>query len=42
MAICDTCGNDYDKAFTVNWGDGQHATFDSSNAPRRYPVPAGG
>ena len=28
MAICDTCGNDYDKAFTVNWAGGS-ATFDS-------------
>jgi hypothetical protein len=28
MAICDTCGNDYDKAFTVSWG-GHTATFDS-------------
>lgn len=29
MAICDTCGNDYDKAFTVTWADGRTATFDS-------------
>lgn len=29
MAICDTCGNDYDKAFTVTWPDGRSATFDS-------------
>lgn len=29
MAICDTCGNDYDKAFTVTWFDGRTATFDS-------------
>ncbi|WP_395307805.1 hypothetical protein V4U86_20740 [Mycobacterium sp. AMU20-3851] len=28
MATCATCGNDYDKAFTVQWG-GQTATFDS-------------
>lgn len=28
MAVCDTCGNDYDKAFTVNW-NGRTATFDS-------------
>jgi hypothetical protein len=28
MAICDTCGNDYDKAFTITRGD-QSATFDS-------------
>jgi hypothetical protein len=39
MAICDTCGNDYDKAFTVTWGDGEGATFDVND---RYPVPAGG
>ncbi len=29
MAICDTCGNDYEKAFTVTRADGQTATFDS-------------
>lgn len=28
MAICQTCGNDYDKAFTVS-RDGRSATFDS-------------
>jgi hypothetical protein len=28
-AICDTCGNHYDKAFTVTWADGRTATFDS-------------
>ena len=28
MAICDTCGNDYDKAFTVTGPDGHTATFD--------------
>ena len=28
MAICDTCGNDYDKAFTISVG-GQSGTFDS-------------
>jgi hypothetical protein len=27
--ICDTCGNHYDKAFTVTWADGRTATFDS-------------
>lgn len=34
MAIADTCGNDYDKAFTRK----------DSNADvnDRYPVPAGG
>ena len=29
MAICDTCGNDYDKAFTVTCANGRTATFDS-------------
>ncbi|KWX26120.1 hypothetical protein AFM11_02460 [Mycolicibacterium wolinskyi] len=28
MATCATCGNDYDKAFTVSW-DGHTETFDS-------------
>lgn len=28
MATCDTCGNDYDKAFTVTM-NGQTSTFDS-------------
>lgn len=28
MAICDTCGNDYDKAFTIIQEDRQ-GTFDS-------------
>lgn len=28
MAVCETCGNDYDKAFTVSLNGGSH-TFDS-------------
>lgn len=28
MAKCDTCGNDYDKAFTITQGD-RFGTFDS-------------
>lgn len=28
MAVCDQCGNDYDKAFTIELG-GKTATFDS-------------
>ncbi len=28
MAVCDTCGNDYDKAFTITMGERQ-GTFDS-------------
>jgi hypothetical protein len=29
MARCDCCGNDYDKAFTVETHEGQRYTFDS-------------
>lgn len=29
MATCATCGNDYDKAFTVTLHDGTSHTFDS-------------
>jgi hypothetical protein len=28
MTICATCGNDYDKTFTVTWPDGRSETFD--------------
>ncbi|WP_043731980.1 hypothetical protein [Nocardia asiatica] len=28
MATCDTCGNEYDKTFTIT-RDGESATFDS-------------
>jgi hypothetical protein len=28
MAMCDVCGNDYDKAFTITMGGRKH-TFDS-------------
>ena len=28
MAVCDTCGNDYDKAFTLTYF-GEQRTFDS-------------
>jgi hypothetical protein len=28
MPVCETCGNDYDKAFEVVMGGGRH-TFDS-------------
>ena len=28
MAVCETCGNDYDKAFEVNMNGVEH-TFDS-------------
>lgn len=29
VTICATCGNDYEKAFTVTWPDGRAASFDS-------------
>ena len=29
MPICDSCGNSYDKAFTITMHDGQVHTFDS-------------
>ena len=29
MPVCDTCGNDYDRAFTVTLHDGSTHTFDS-------------
>ena len=29
MPVCDTCGNDYAKAFTITTHDGQIHTFDS-------------
>jgi hypothetical protein len=34
MATCETCGNDYDKAFQVVM-KGQKHTFDSSNAAKK-------
>lgn len=29
MPVCDTCGNDYDKAFAVTTASGAQYTFDS-------------
>lgn len=29
MAACDTCGNDYDRAFRLTTHDGRELTFDS-------------
>ena len=29
MAVCETCGNDYDKCFTVETHDGSTHVFDS-------------
>ncbi|TLG00246.1 hypothetical protein FEK35_24555 [Nocardia cyriacigeorgica] len=39
MAICDTCGNDYDKSFTVSL-DGQSWTFDSFECAASKLAPA--
>jgi hypothetical protein len=29
MAVCDVCGNDYDKTFEISTSDGSTGTFDS-------------
>ena len=29
MAVCDQCGNDYDKSFEITTADGEIRTFDS-------------
>jgi nitrite reductase/ring-hydroxylating ferredoxin subunit len=39
MAVCDTCGNDYDKAFTITLG-GQSGTFDSFECAIHAMAPA--
>jgi hypothetical protein len=39
MAKCDTCGNDYDKAFTITKG-GQTKTFDSFECAIHLLAPA--
>ena len=39
MAKCDTCGNDYDKAFTVTMA-GQTQTFDSFECAIHALAPA--
>jgi hypothetical protein len=39
MAICDQCGNDYDKAFQVTRG-GQTMTFDSFECAIQAMAPA--
>ena len=38
MAICDTCGNDYDKSFQVNLA-GQTHTFDSFECAIHHLAP---
>ena len=39
MAICDVCGNDYDKAFTIKMGANTH-TFDSFECAIHALAPA--
>lgn len=39
MAVCDTCGNDYDKAFTITMGERQ-GTFDSFECAIHTMAPA--
>ena len=39
MATCDTCGNDYDKAFTVTRGE-RTGTFDSFECAAHAMAPA--
>lgn len=39
MAICDTCGNDYDKAFQVVMGD-RRGTYDSFECAIHAMAPA--
>ncbi|WP_092805195.1 hypothetical protein [Rhodococcus globerulus] len=38
MAICETCGNDYDKVFTVTRGE-RTATFDSFECAAQAMAP---
>ncbi|MCA1008352.1 hypothetical protein LCL87_21805 [Rhodococcus hoagii] len=41
MATCDTCGNDYDKAFTVVMGD-RRGVFDSFECAAHAMAPVCG
>lgn len=40
MAKCETCGNDYDKAFSVTLSDGSSHTFDSFECAIQTLAPA--
>ena len=39
LKTCDTCGNEYDKTFTVHWGE-QVGTFDSFECAAHLMAPA--
>lgn len=39
MAVCDTCGNDYDKTFTITRGE-QSGTYDSFECAIHAMAPA--
>lgn len=41
MAICDCCGNDYDKAFVIE-KDGQRYTFDAFECAIHHLAPTCG
>ncbi|MBD0290143.1 MAG: hypothetical protein ICV74_02710 [Thermoleophilia bacterium] len=40
MPRCDTCGNEYDKAFRVTLADGREATFDAFECAIHALAPA--
>jgi hypothetical protein len=40
MATCDTCGNDYDKAFSVTTVTGDRYTFDSIECAAQKLAPS--
>ncbi len=40
MPTCDTCGNDYDKAFTVTTVTGDQYTFDSIECAAQKLAPS--
>lgn len=40
MAVCTTCGNDYDKAFTLITHEGKHMSFDSFECAIHAVAPA--
>lgn len=40
MAVCDVCGNEYTRTFTVTLHDGQTGTFDSFECAVQMMAPA--